>query len=110
MTEALFASDAYIRDFSATVTAVDGSRVVLDRTAFYPGGGGQPNDTGRLARGDRQWEVTAVGRDGVSIWHEVDGEPPEVGAEVTGAIDWERRHALMRTHTAMHILCGVIWR
>jgi len=107
-TEMLFLRDAYVRDFDATVTAVDpdGSRLALDQTAFYPTGGGQPHDTGRL--GDLA--VTAVRKEGDDVWHTVEGAAlPAVGDPVHGEIDWERRHALMRTHTALHVLCGVIW-
>jgi len=104
-TELLYLRDAYLREFTATVTNVDGTRVVLDRTAFYPTGGGQPHDTGTLAG----LPVTDVRKEGDDVWHTVDGEPPAVGAAVTGEIDWERRHKLMRTHAAMHVLCGVIW-
>ena len=110
MTEALYHTDAYLREFDALVTAVDGNKVVLDRTAFYPGGGGQPNDVGWLSAHDQNWVVTKVKKQGDDIWHELDGEPPTVGTVVFGQIDWERRYQLMRTHTAMHILCGVIFR
>lgn len=110
MTEALYQTDSYMREFEATVTAVEGHAVALDRTAFYPGGGGQPCDVGTLSAGGRVWPVTRVRRAGEDIWHEVEGEPPLVGAQVQGQIDWKRRYQLMRTHTAMHILCGVIWR
>ena len=106
----LFLHDAYLRTFEATVVAVregDGA-VALDRTAFYATGGGQPHDTGALA-GRAVTAVTAVEKEGDVLWHTVDGEPFTVGDEVTGEIDWERRHALMRTHTALHVLCGVIW-
>ncbi|MGH2686252.1 MAG: alanyl-tRNA editing protein, partial [Actinomycetota bacterium] len=81
-------------------------RVAVDRTAFYPTGGGQPHDTGRLGG----LTVTAVRKEGDDVWHAVEGGPlPAVGDEVGGEIDWERRHQLMRTHTALHVLCGVIW-
>ncbi len=110
MTEALYQTDSYLREFDATVIAVEGSAVALDRTAFYPGGGGQPCDTGTLTAGGRVWPVTRVRRAGEDIWHEVEGEPPPPGTQVRGQIDWKRRYQLMRTHTAMHILCGVIWR
>jgi misacylated tRNA(Ala) deacylase len=103
--ELLYLRDAYLTRFDATVTAADGDRVALDRTAFYPTGGGQPHDTGRLGSA----LVTDVRKEGDEIWHTVEGPVPDVGAEVEGEIDWERRHALMRTHTALHILCGVIW-
>jgi misacylated tRNA(Ala) deacylase len=110
MTQALYHTDAYLREFAATVTAVEGQAVALDRTAFYPGGGGQPHDLGALTAGDRIWPVTKVRKAGDAVWHEVDGEPPAVGTAVHGRLDWERRYRLMRTHTAMHILCGVIFR
>ncbi len=103
----LFLRDAYLTAFTATVTAVDGSRVALDRTAFYATGGGQPYDTGRLG-GSR---VVEVRKEGDDVWHTLaDGDPvPAVGEQVEGEVDWDRRHQLMRTHTALHILCGVIW-
>jgi misacylated tRNA(Ala) deacylase len=110
MTEALYQTDSYLREFEATVTAVEGNAVALDRTAFYPGGGGQPNDVGTLNAVGRTWQVLRVRRTGPDIWHEVEGQPPARGTRVRGEIDWERRYQLMRTHTAMHILCGVIWR
>ncbi len=110
MTEALYHTDAYLKEFDAVVTAVEGQAVALDRTAFYPGGGGQPNDTGVLAAGAQTWKVTKVRKAGADIWHEVEGAPPAVGAKVHGVLDWDRRYKLMRTHTAMHILCGVIFR
>ena len=126
----LFAVDAYTTEFDARVVEVDaaGSRIRLDRTAFYPGGGGQPHDLGTIATSVGELTVTAVKRDGGAIWHGVstlrdassldssgqakstgDGALPDPGAEVQGRLDWTRRHQLMRTHTALHILCGVIW-
>ncbi len=110
MTDALYHTDAYLREFDAVVTAVDGNKVALDRTAFYPGGGGQPNDVGTLTTGDQTWRVVKVSKQGADVWHELDREPPAIGTPVHGAIDWDRRYRLMRTHTAMHILCGVIFR
>ena len=110
MTNLLFQTDAYAKEFDATVTAVEGNAVALDRTAFYPGGGGQPNDVGMLTAGGQTWAVSKVRKANNEVWHEVDGEPPAVGAGVRGIIDWDRRYWLMRTHTAMHILCGVIFR
>ena len=110
MTEALYHEDSYIQTFEATVTEVREDGVVLDRTAFYPGGGGQPNDVGTLSAGGQTWQVTKVGRKDGSVVHQLEGGAPNVGDTVTGAIDWERRHNLMRTHTALHVLCGVIWR
>jgi misacylated tRNA(Ala) deacylase len=110
MTDLLYQTDSYLREFTATVTALQGQEVALDRTAFYPGGGGQPSDTGWLAAGDQTWNVTKVRKEGDTVWHLLDGEPPAAGTPVTGRLDWERRYRLMRTHTALHILCGVIWR
>jgi misacylated tRNA(Ala) deacylase len=108
----LFAVDAYRQEFESTVTEVDrdGHRVRLQRTAFYPGGGGQPCDLGTLQTPAGTLAVTGVRREGGPIWHTLEGdELPDVGTEVLGRLDWSRRHALMRTHTALHVLCGVIW-
>ncbi len=110
MTEALYHTDAYLKEFDAVVTAVEGQALALDRTAFYPAGGGQPHDTGLLTDGARTWRVTKVRKAGPDVWHELDGEAPAPGAPLHGVIDWERRYQLMRTHTAMHVLCGVIFR
>jgi misacylated tRNA(Ala) deacylase len=104
-TDLLFLRDAYLTGMEANVVAVDGTRVALDRTAFYPTGGGQPHDTGTLAGA----AVTDVRKEGDLVWHTVDGPVPTVGDAVSGEIDWPRRHKLMRTHTALHVLCGVIW-
>lgn len=111
MTEALYQKDAYLRTFEAVIDDVRDGAVSLDKTAFYPTGGGQPHDTGILSAGDRILTVTKVVREGDKIWHEVaEDQLPEPGTPVRGEIDWDRRYSLMRTHTAMHILCGVIWR
>jgi len=104
-TQLLYLHDAYLARFTATVVATDGELVALDRTAFYPTGGGQPHDTGRLGPA----EVTDVRKEGDEVWHTLDGPVPAVGDGVEGEIEWDRRHALMRTHTALHVLCGVIW-
>jgi misacylated tRNA(Ala) deacylase len=111
MTELLYQTDAYLKEFEASVTAhVDGG-VVLDRTAFYPGGGGQPHDYGSLVAGEQSWQVTKVKRvKGDPVHYVETGELPDVGAAVSGRLAWDRRYQLMRTHTAMHILCGVVWR
>src|SRR4051812_36229168 len=112
----LFAVDAYRTSFDARVVEVDreGGRLRLDRTAFYPTGGGQPHDTGTLTGPGGALEVTGVRRESGQIWHAVvdktdGGDLPDVGTELGGEIDWARRFQLMRTHTALHILCGVIW-
>lgn len=114
MTESLYPTDSYLREFSAHVVAVHPEQhaVALDRTAFYPGGGGQPHDTGRLVVDGASRPVAKVKREGEHIWHWLAPEAalPVVGTPVTGRLDWERRYALMRTHTALHILCGVVWR
>ena len=114
MTELLYYQDSYLKEFDATVTAVDAENrgVVLDRTAFYPGGGGQPSDAGTLVAGDTTYPVTRAKKADGDVWHFLagDGNLPGVGTAVHGTLDWERRYQLMRTHTAMHILCGVVWR
>ncbi len=108
MTELLYQTDSYLKEFDAVVTAVnpDEKAVVLDRTAFYPGGGGQPNDVGMLAG----LNVVKVRKAGDDVLHIVDGDLPAVGMRVHGEINWDRRYRLMRTHTAMHILCGCVFR
>jgi misacylated tRNA(Ala) deacylase len=110
MTDALYHTDAYLKEFDAVVIAADGNKVALDRTAFYPGGGGQPNDVGVLTANGETWNVIKVSKQGVDVWHELDREAPPIGRQIHGVIDWDRRYKLMRTHTAMHILCGVIFR
>lgn len=111
MTELLYLSDSYLREFEATVTAVTEDGVVLDRTAFYPQGGGQPSDTGILRdQKDEEYVVLKVQRIKGQVVHRLEGEPPAIGSRVQGFIDWDRRYKLMCTHTALHILCGVIWR
>jgi misacylated tRNA(Ala) deacylase len=113
MTELLAHIDAYLKEFEATVVAVntEENAVVLDKTAFYPGGGGQPHDLGWLD--DKP--VTKVKRQGEHVWHWLEGGLqegglPQEGETVRGKLDWDRRYKLMRTHTAFHILCGVVWR
>jgi misacylated tRNA(Ala) deacylase len=120
-------ADAYAREVEATVLAVEpgldgaGSLVTLDTTVFYPGGGGQPADRGNLRRIEvdparvdqfRHWTVRTARKSSGEIVHELEpgDEPPEVGQRVLAEIDWLRRHTLMRTHTALHALCGVVWR
>ncbi len=113
MTEALYLTDSYMQEFEATVTAIDSETktVTLDRTAFYPGGGGQQPDAGQLVGDDMVYAVWKAKKRGGEVLHFIAGEDlPAVGAMVTGKLNWERRYQAMRTHTAMHILCGVIWR
>ena len=119
----LYQTDSYLREFDALVTAVEGNALALDRTAFYPGGGGQPHDLGTLSERNNTWKVVKVRKTrperhsqnavegaGDHVWHELDSLPPTAGSVFHGVLDWERRYQLMRTHTAMHILCGVIFR
>jgi misacylated tRNA(Ala) deacylase len=111
-------TDAYARHVKARVVEVDGSGdaplVVLDTTVFYPGGGGQPSDRGLLLRAadGRRWIVRGARKAGGEIVHELEPgeEPPGVGDELEVDLDWARRLSLMRTHTALHALCGVVWR
>jgi misacylated tRNA(Ala) deacylase len=105
----VYLHDAYRRSVDAVVTAADGDRVALDRTVFYATGGGQPHDTGVLRHDGGEARVVDVRKDGDAVWHTVSGLVPAVGAAVAAEIDWDRRHRLMRTHSALHVLCGVIW-
>ena len=107
MTELLFLRDAYLRECISTVVEVRDNAVVLDKTIFYYTGGGQPHDTGVLGGN----VVVDVRKDGDDVLHFlIDGAAlPSVGDVVECSLDWDRRHRLMRTHTAMHVLCGVIW-
>ena len=117
MTDRLYSTDAYARQMSANVVDVDpeAGALLLDRTVFYPGGGGQPCDVGALWVGEDRLEVVEVRSDDRGVWHRLgpgDGMAlvvPSVGTALRGELDWDRRHLLMRTHTAMHALCGVVW-
>jgi len=114
MTELLYQTDSYLKEFDAAVTGVDSDAraVVLDKTAFYPGGGGQPSDIGQLTVGDKVYPVTKVKKKGADVLHFLGGELPlpEIGAQAHGVLDWEHRYLLMRTHTALHVLCGTVFR
>jgi len=111
MTELLCQSDAYLKEFATTVTAINGDQVALDRTAFYPRGGGQPSDQGELNVAGESYRVLEVKKQAGQVWHKLDRAANfAVGASAHGAIDWDRRYKLMRTHTALHILCGMMWR
>lgn len=112
MTERIYSTDSYAREMSAAVLEVDADdgRVLLDRTVFYPGGGGQPCDVGELWIGDDRFTVSRVAQDSSGVWHWLEGGAlPRSGTSLVGKVDWDRRYALMRTHTAMHALCGVVW-
>jgi misacylated tRNA(Ala) deacylase len=104
-TDLLYLRDAYLTEFDATVIDVREGAIALDRTAFYPTGGGQAHDTGTLAGAT----VTDVRKEGSLVWHSVADASVSIGDTVHGVLDWDRRHRLMRTHTALHVLCGVIW-
>lgn len=111
-TDQLYQKDAYIREFYAKVLEVDRGKntILLEKTAFYPGGGGQPADHGYIHFSGISSEVEKIIREEGRLWHAIHGELPESGQTIQGEINWDRRYQLMRTHTAMHILCGVIWR
>lgn len=114
MTKLLYQTDSYLRSFSAQVLATDPieKSIVLDQTAFYPGGGGQPCDHGFLEQNILQLSVSRVKKIGDQVLHYLPTEEtiPEPGSMIHGWIDWEHRYRLMRTHTALHILCGVVFR
>jgi misacylated tRNA(Ala) deacylase len=111
MTERIYSTQQYARETAATIVDVDpdDGRVLLDRTVFYPGGGGQPHDVGELVLGDDRLRVVEVTQDARGVWHWVEGGLPGTGTDVQAVVDWDRRYRLMRTHTAMHALCGVVW-
>jgi misacylated tRNA(Ala) deacylase len=115
--EQLSFSDAYARSIVARVRGIEPGEpplLIFDRTVFYPGGGGQPADRGTLLRATdgHSWTVASARKVSGEIGHELegDGELPAVGDELQVDIDWARRFELMRTHTALHALCGVVWR
>jgi misacylated tRNA(Ala) deacylase len=114
MTELLYQTDSYLKEFEAVVTAVDEENhgVILDRTAFYPGGGGQPSDAGLLEDGGKSFNVSKIKRIDGKLVHLLEGEEslPEVRTVVRGSLNWDRRYQLMRTHSALHVLCGVVFR
>ncbi|MCJ7434400.1 MAG: alanyl-tRNA editing protein [Anaerolineales bacterium] len=114
MTELLYQTDSYLQEFDSTITVVDAETrsLILDRSAFYPGGGGQPCDLGALTVAGTVYPVQKVKKQGEDVIHFLgENAPlPPPGAEAHGIIDWLRRYQLMRTHTAMHVLCGVVFR
>ena len=110
MTELLFLKDSYIKEFSASVVECVQGGVVLNSTAFYIVGGGQPYDQGILSTNGTEYEVNRVSRKDGKVIHFVEGDQPEIGSNVHGLLDWNRRYRLMRTHTALHILSGIVWR
>ena len=110
MTEELFLTDSYVKEFEARVQKLAGREVILNRTAFYPGGGGQPPDKGALGVGPVRASVIDVRREGGEVVHVLDNPIPDTVRDLRGELDWERRHAHMRHHTALHVLSGIIWR
>ena len=114
MTKLLYQTDAYLKEFSSVITSVDAATrvVVLDQSAFYPGGGGQPCDFGTLEVAGVTYPVEKVKKQGDDVLHFLGGtEPlPAPNSAANGTLDWVRRHQLMRTHTALHILCGTVFR
>ena len=114
MTELLYQKDSYLKEFTAVVQEIDNEKhaISLDQTAFYPGGGGQPNDLGTLTFDNKTVEVIGMKKTGDDVWHFIDQNTtlPQPGTPITGKLNWERRYQLMRTHSAMHVLCGVVFR
>jgi misacylated tRNA(Ala) deacylase len=116
MTKLLYQTDAYLKEFSAVITSVDVETraVVLDQSAFYPGGGGQPCDFGSLDVAGVTYPVEKVKKQGDDVLHFLGGTAPlpapDSAAAARGTLDWDRRYQLMRTHTALHILCGTVFR
>jgi misacylated tRNA(Ala) deacylase len=110
--ELLYQTDSYLREINTEIETVDtsSSSVQFKQTIVYPGGGGQPYDSGSLTGKDHAYSITGAGKVGEEIWYRLDKDPPEQGEKVRLKIEWDRRYALMRTHTCMHILCGVIWK
>ncbi len=109
-TRLLYQTDSYIKNFMTKVLAVQDGALILEQTAFYPGGGGQPADGGVIRWQGQELALSQVEKKGETVLHHLEGIGPQIGDEIEGVLDWERRYALMRTHTALHILCGVIWR
>jgi misacylated tRNA(Ala) deacylase len=110
MTDALYFEDAYLKKWSATVESVkDGKYIVLDQTAFYPKGGGQPYDKGSIIKNGESYNVVYVGKFSGKISHEVDKGGLKKGDKVECNLNWERRYALMRAHTAAHLISNIIY-
>jgi misacylated tRNA(Ala) deacylase len=114
MTILLYQTDSYLRSFDATISQLqkNDNGIILDQTAFYPGGGGQPPDSGKLTIENEHYSVKRARIQGMDVIHLLADDIPslQINKPIKGEIDWNKRYQLMRTHTAMHILCGVIFR
>jgi misacylated tRNA(Ala) deacylase len=109
MSVKLYWKDAYSKEFDAEVRSVRGSEVELDATAFYPTGGGVQHDTGTISSAGASYKVVEVRKEGETILHRLDSEPAlSQGDKVHGAIDWARRYSLMRYHTTVHLIDGIV--
>lgn len=108
-TKLLYHQNSFTYECTARVLAVEGDEIALDATVFYAGGGGQMADRGVIAWEGQQANVVSISKRDDVVWHTLDYAPP-VGTEVVGRIDWDFRYQMMRTHTALHILCGIIWK
>ncbi len=111
-TKLLYHENSFMFECTATVVAVEGDEIALDATVFYPGGGGQLPDHGTMSWSNNQQvgNIIALNKRNDVVWHTLDCPPPPVGSEVVCSIDWDFRYRMMRTHTALHILCGTIWK
>jgi misacylated tRNA(Ala) deacylase len=109
-TKLLYHADSYLRTFTARVLAVQEHAVALNCTAFYPGGGGQMADRGTLRWEGHECALQELHKDEEYVWHRLESALPPVGTTVEGVLDWDFRYRMMRTHTALHILCGLIFR
>jgi len=109
LTDLLYLSDHYLKEFDAKVIAATSNAVELDRSAFYPTGGGQPSDTGVLVSDAGKFRVVDVSKRTGQVLHTLEGTPPNAGTTVHGVIDWEQRYRTMRHHSALHVLCGVVF-
>jgi misacylated tRNA(Ala) deacylase len=109
MTELLYLRDHYLREFDATVTSISNDLIELDKTAFYPTGGGQPNDTGIVRWEGGESKVLDVSKKTGAVLHKIEGSVPPQAAPIHGILDWDRRYAFMRYHSALHVLCGLVY-
>ncbi len=107
-TELLYMNDCYLREFDARVLDVRQDEICLDRTAFYPQGGGLPSDTGVIRKNEEEYRVTDVRKEGNTVWHNVPGHSLAKGDEIRGIIDWDKRYRVMRMHTALHALIAIM--